>query len=54
MTPEELKEWLRHNLEIEVRPASNYGPGNDVRIGLRFAGEDHPFIFEYVTIPEAT
>lgn len=49
---EELRDWFRENLLLEVAAADPSGPGNSVFIGLRFAGEKDCFSREYVHIPD--
>ena len=51
MTEKELREWIRENLEIHVEPLDRYGSSRDANIGLKFRGEDKPFISEYINIP---
>lgn len=47
-----LREWLRENLLVEVRPVAKYDAGHSVYVGLRFFGEDRSFSEEVVYIPE--
>ena len=48
---DELKEFLRDNLEIVVKYERQYSPGNNAIIGLRFKGEDKCFSTDMVYIP---
>jgi hypothetical protein len=52
MTADELREWLRDNLVIDVDPCSMWEKGNSVFVALRFKGEPKPFSREVVYIPE--
>ena len=52
MTADELREWLRDNLVIDVDPCSMWEKGNSVFVALRFKGEPNPFSREVVYIPE--
>jgi len=45
MTEQELKEWLRKNLLVEV----TLRHGDEVHVGLRFLYEAKPFVEEYTT-----
>ena len=50
-TDDELREWLRENLDLDVRFCDRWEPNNDVYVGLRFKGEDAPFARARVSIP---
>ena len=49
---EELKDFIRDNLVIEINYASPYGGGNDMEISLRLNGDDNCFSSGTVFIPE--
>jgi hypothetical protein len=48
---EELKEWLRQNLLIEVEPVSIYSSGNNVIVSLRIKGDEVCFDRAEIYIP---
>ena len=52
MSEEEIKEFLRNNLEIVIENERKYSPGDDQMVGLRFKGEDECFTQGVVYIPE--
>jgi hypothetical protein len=52
MTKEELKEWIRENLILEIRYSSTWGSGMNQEVALRFNDEKHPFTVDTINIPE--
>ena len=53
-TEDYIKKVIKNNLFIEVELTSPMSPGNDVKISLRFKGDDKPFADDVISIPEAT
>ncbi len=51
MNHEELRQWLKDNLEICVEYIDSYGPLNDVRVGLRLKGDTRSFTYETIHLP---
>lgn len=51
MDAEKLKDWLRSNIEVSVVFCDNYGPGNDVYVGLKFMDEEMAFCSARICIP---
>lgn len=52
MSEEEVKQFIKNELILDVSLNDNYGPGNSVIVGLRFNGEEFPFVSEPIYIPE--
>lgn len=52
MPSNELKEWIRNNLILEVAFSEKYGHGNDMDVSLRFKDEEKPFSYGRVSIPD--
>lgn len=52
MNEEQLRQWLRENLRVDVRLASGHSCENSVYVSLRFANESNPFSEERIYIPE--
>lgn len=51
MTVDDLKDWIRENLILEVSYTSDYSSSNDVYVSLRLHGEVNPFVKELIYIP---
>ncbi len=49
---EELKEFIKNNLLIEVVLDDNYGQGNSVSISLRISDDTDAFCSESIYIPD--
>ena len=49
---EQLKQFLRENLEIIIEYTDRYSSRNDQKVGLKFKGEEDCFTYETVYIPD--
>lgn len=48
MTEEELKQWLKDNLMLEIEHEYPYQDDNNTKVSLRFVGDREPFTYEYL------
>lgn len=51
MQVDELKAWLRNNLEIIVEMQDKYSPRNSQEVFLKFKGEEKPFTSAQIFVP---
>ena len=51
MTSEELKEWIKNNLEIYAVYVDQYSPENDMDVCLKIKGDKDPFSMATVYTP---
>jgi hypothetical protein len=51
MNEQEIKDFLREHLQVEVVPESPYESCNNVKIGLKIAGDKDCFAYDWVYIP---
>lgn len=51
MTVEELKDFIRRNLVVELSYAEKYQEKNSFRVSLRFEGDVWPFSTDTFTLP---
>jgi hypothetical protein len=51
VTSEQIKEFIRENLEIDVKYETSFGPELNQIISLKFKGDDRAFTESIVTVP---
>lgn len=51
-TSEQIKDFIRENLEVVIEYSVSHGPELNQRVGLRFKGDDEVFAEDIVVIPD--
>ena len=54
MDEEQLRDFIRENLILEIEYPTMYSPGNDVKISLRLHGSSREFSSVNLHIPDKT
>jgi hypothetical protein len=53
MDEEQLKHWIRNNIEVRVNVGyRNYEQNESVEVSLRILGDREPFTSDYHALPE--